>query len=187
MTVSLSTRAEISACKSAVYNKHRNNWLSLLFPIWGYCWIAYGVMCTAGGCKLHWNSVKQSRSGSLLYPHILMRDQKQQCWHIKIEVWWRDQAEFLLYWFGMCPMPDLQKPCCLINYFNPSLWWRRAHGLWGAAWIPAVMKGLPGCHSNLIGWCLIGILWLNRALVAKTYLQATHTRVKACGHVTYEQ
>lgn len=64
-----------------------------------------------------------------------------------------------------CPMLDVQKQRCLISHSRPSL--RQCSGQVGCKepsgsllWWKA-----SGCHTNLIGWCLIGALWLDGALV----------------------
>lgn len=81
MTIGLNT-------KSAIYKKteifHCPSRTPLpSSPDWDCSLKACGVMCTAGICKLQWNSVKQTKSVSISPLSVLTRDQKQKCWHVK--------------------------------------------------------------------------------------------------------
>ena len=138
-----------------------------LLPRRGCSWKACGVMCTAGACKLKWNSAKHTRAPPLSPLSALMRDQTAECWHVKnSEAWWRDQVEFftVLDWRERSKLDGWEQRC-LISYSRLSL--RRRSGQVGCKepsgsllWWKAF-----ACHTNLIGWFLIADLWLDGALV----------------------
>lgn len=98
---------------------------------------------------LHWRGIKSENADT---------------WKKSSEAWWRDQVEFLPYWFG-ASVPCWMCWSCLISYSRPSL--RQRSGQVGCKepsgsllWWKA-----SSCHTNLIGWCLIAALRLDGALV----------------------